>query len=78
VSGEQTAERPKRFSPGGAPGFAKKKSFGAPGGKFAKRAGGSSSGRPAGNSGPFDKFKGNKKPFGKRGAPPRKIKDREE
>lgn len=78
ASGEQTSERPKRFSPGGAPGFAKKKSFGSPGGKFGKRAGGSSSGRPAGNSGPFDKFKGNKKPFGKRGAPPRKIKDREE
>jgi hypothetical protein len=29
-------------------------------------------GKSAGKSGPFDKFKGNQKPFGKRGAPARK------
>ncbi len=51
-----------------------RKPFGKPsGGTFAKREGGPSSG-----AGPFDKFKGNKKPFGKRGAPARKPKESRE
>jgi hypothetical protein len=39
-------------------------------GKFAKKTG-----APAGSSSTFDKFKGNKKPWGKRGAPARKSKE---
>ncbi|HEY2038975.1 MAG TPA: hypothetical protein VGG95_04880 [Edaphobacter sp.] len=49
-----------------------KKSFGKSPKKFGSAA-------PGKTDGPFDKFKGNKKPFGKRGAPARKPKeDREE
>ena len=71
ASGDSSFEKPKRFSSGEGAKFAKKKSFSKPGGKFAKKADGPSSA----GAGPFDKFKGNKKPFGKRGAPARKFKD---
>lgn len=71
ASGESSFEKPRRFSSTGDSKFAKKKSFGKPGGKFAKK----SDSAPSGNAGPFDKFKGNKKPFGKRGAPARKFKE---
>jgi 23S rRNA pseudouridine2605 synthase len=75
ADGESTSERPRRFSsPEGAAG-AKKKSFGKPAGKFSDRPRGGDSGKPAG---PFDKFKGNKKPFGKRGAPARKVREKRE
>ncbi|QNI37879.1 hypothetical protein [Edaphobacter albus] len=71
------SERPsgefKRSSSGGSK-FAKK-SFGKPGGRFAKKT----DGAPSANRGPFDKFKGNQKPFKKRSAPPHKgKKNREE
>jgi len=72
ASGE-SSERPKRSSSGDGPKFAKKKSFGKPSGSFSKK--GSASGKPTASAGPFDKFKGNKKPFGKRGAPARKPKE---
>jgi hypothetical protein len=71
ASGE-SSERPKRSSSGDGAKFAKKKSFGKPSGSFSKKG---SAGKPSGNAGPFDKFKGNKKPFGKRGAPARKPKE---
>jgi hypothetical protein len=45
-----------------------KKSFGKPPKKFGSAA-------PGKTGGPFEKFKGNKKPFGKRGAPARKPKE---
>ena len=71
ASGKSSFDKPKRFNSGDGPKFAKK-SFGKPsGGKFVKKAGGP----PSANAGPFDKFKGNNKPFGRRGAPARKIKE---
>ncbi len=64
-------DKPKRFSSGDGPKkFAGKKPFGKPAGKFAKTGT-----TTAGSSSTFDKFKGNKKPWGKRGAPARKPKD---
>jgi hypothetical protein len=65
----------KSFGSSDSQGFKKKsfksrddsKSFGKPPRK--------SGGDAPGNAGPFDKFKGNKKPFGKRGAPARKPKE---
>ncbi len=68
-------------------GFAAKKPYGKPSGSFAGKTSGSSFAgkKPYGksaaasgkSSGPFDKFKDNKKPFGKRGAPARKFKPEE-
>ncbi|MBS1820992.1 MAG: hypothetical protein JST61_03290 [Acidobacteria bacterium] len=76
------SRRPRRFDSEGAPKFEKRRSFGKPSGKFAGKSGKpfSGEGRKAPRKGgPFDKFVGNKKPFGKRGAPARKPKeDREE
>ncbi|HTH52856.1 MAG TPA: hypothetical protein VL495_02830 [Edaphobacter sp.] len=57
------------FSKSDRPAFAKK-----------DRSGPAGSSRPRSSSpsgGPFDKFKGNKKPFGKRGAPPKGRKDQQ-
>jgi hypothetical protein len=75
AGGEGASDRPKRFRPEGGPDAARKKPFSEPAGKFSKKsssfAGKSSSGKPQRKAGPFDKFKGNKKPFGKRGAPAR-------
>jgi hypothetical protein len=77
-TGESSSDRPRRPRPEGGPAGAGRKPFGKPSGKFAGKPK-SSSGKPSGNEGPFDKFKGNKKPFGKRGAPARKPReDREE
>jgi hypothetical protein len=75
ASSGDSFDKPKRFSSGDGPKkFAGKKPFGKPAGKFAKTAT-----TPAGGSSTFDKFKGNKKPWGKRGAPARKSKeDREQ
>ncbi|MBS1799592.1 MAG: hypothetical protein JSS95_07170 [Acidobacteria bacterium] len=78
--------KPRRFDSGDAPKF-ERKSFGKPSGKFAGKSDRLFSGAPRkaprkggpGKEGPFAKFVGNKKPFGKRGAPARKPKeDREE
>lgn len=61
----------KSFAPAGGA----KKASGRSSGDFARKSGS----RPAPGPGPFDKFKGGKKPFGRRGAPPRRNKeDREE
>jgi hypothetical protein len=82
AGGEGTSERPKRFRPEGGPDAAKRKPFNKPAGKFSKKSpsfsGKPSSGKPPRNAGPFDKFKGNKKPFGKRGAPARKPREKPE
>jgi len=85
---KEFSDRPKRFSGDESPKFAKK-SFDKSGGKFAKKGTGRAStgpsGKPArkfgsapGGSRPastFDKFKGGNKPFGKRGAPPRRPRE---
>jgi len=80
--GEGTSERPKRFRPEGGPDAAKRKPFNKPAGKFSKKSpsfsGKPSFGKPSPNAGPCDKFKGNKKPFGKRGAPARKPREKSE
>jgi hypothetical protein len=74
ASSGDSFDKPKRFASGEGKKFAGKKPVGKSAGKFAK-AGAS----PAGSSSTFDKFKGNKKPWGKRGAPARKPKaDREQ
>jgi hypothetical protein len=78
-SGEGDAPRkPRRFDSGDAPKFEKRKSFGKPSGKFAGKSDksfGSAPRKAPRKEGPFDKFVGNKKPFGKRGAPARKPKE---
>lgn len=76
-TGEAGSDRPKRFRPEGGPEGAKRKSFGKPSGKFSKKPQ-SFSGTSPRKEGPFDKFKGNKKPFGKRGAPARKPREERE
>jgi 23S rRNA pseudouridine2605 synthase len=60
-------------------GFAAKKPYGkSSGSSFAgKKPYGKSAAASGKSSGPFDKFKDNKKPFGKRGAPARKFKPEE-
>lgn len=73
-AGEGSSDRPKRFRPEGGSGDAKRRPFNKPGAKFSKKPQ-SFSGKPPRSAGPFDKFKGNKKPFGKRGAPARKPRD---
>jgi len=75
ASSGDSFDKPKRFSSGDGPKkFAGKKPFGKPAGKFAKTGA-----TPSAGSSTFDKFKGNKKPWGKRGAPARKPKvDREQ
>jgi hypothetical protein len=81
-SGDGDAPRkPRRFDSGDAPKFAKKKTFGKPAGKIAGKPERSFSGAPRKaprKDGPFDKFVGNKKPFGKRGAPARKPREEHE
>ncbi|HEU4635831.1 MAG TPA: hypothetical protein VFS41_06605 [Edaphobacter sp.] len=75
--GEGSSERPRRPRSEGDFGGATKR-------PFTKSSGGagrnqkSFSGKPAGKGGPFAKFMGNKKPFGKRGAPARKPRERSE
>ena len=78
-SGDGDAPRkPRRFEAGDAPKFAKKKTFSKPSGKFAGKSEKPFTGAPRKSprkDGPFDKFVGNKKPFGKRGAPARKPRE---
>jgi len=74
---EGASERPKRFRSEGDSDAAKRKPFTkspAKGGQKEKNF----SGKPSGKGGPFAKFMGNKKPFGKRGAPARKPRERSE
>ncbi|WP_035347912.1 hypothetical protein [Edaphobacter aggregans] len=86
ASDDSSSERPRRFSSTSAPKSFGKKAYGKPAGKFARKTdrpgkpGASKPGAsPSATSGPFDKFKGNKKPWGKRGAPARKSReDREQ
>lgn len=75
--GEGSPERPKRFRTEGESAGAKRKPFTKSSGS-AGRNQKSFSGKPAGKGGPFDKFMGNKKPFGKRGAPARKPREKPE
>lgn len=75
--GEGSPERPKRFRTEGESAGAKRKPFTKSTGS-AGRDRKSFSGKPADKGGPFGKFMGNKKPFGKRGAPARKPKERPE
>jgi hypothetical protein len=81
-SGEGDAPRkPRRFDSVDAPKFEKRKSFSKPSGKFAGKSEkpfNDASRKAPRKDGPFDKFVGNKKPFGKRGAPARKQREERE
>ena len=69
AEGGDASAKPRRFGSSDARKPFAKKPFGKPAGKFAKAKPGD------GDANTFDKFKGNKKPWGKRGAPARKPRE---